>query len=137
MQPGVVADLEAQHDAAARAQRDAETELQYLLVDGLEHFLGDAAKLAEAAEGQLAALAPAVADAARAHQVAQLEYAKLAKAIATTLEERDREQGVYPPPSRYQRATQVPAFPLPLVSEYVARPAGAQEIVSPDVAQAA
>lgn len=126
--PRALAEQEAAIAAAARARRDAETELHYLLVDQLPTFLGDAGNLAEDAEAKLAAVAPAVAEAARAHQQAQIEYAKLAKPVAEALRAEDEAQGVYPPEGQYQQATRMPPFPLAVINEYIACPSGVQKL---------
>jgi hypothetical protein len=85
--PRIQEEIESQLDAAARAKRDAETELHYPLLDNLGVFLADAGKLAEAAEAKLGAVAPAVDEAARAHQVAALDHAKLATPLTDAIRE--------------------------------------------------
>jgi hypothetical protein len=120
------AESEAAVDRANRAERDARTELEYLLKDELATFLADAAVLSEAAAGQRAALALPIAEARTTAQKAALEFAKLAPALAATLRERDEAAGTYAPAGLYQRLTRFPPFPIRVDdTEWTARPAGA------------
>jgi hypothetical protein len=134
-----LADADARLEAAARGERDAQTELGYLLKDELGTFLGDARGLAKEAEAKLGALAPAIAEVHAVWQAAALEYARLSPAVAEALRERDRAAGVDRPAGHYEQLVRMPAFPLPIIrGEPKARPAAVDELVAkPEKARAA
>jgi hypothetical protein len=120
------AECDVSIDRAARAERDARTELEYLLLDELATFCDDAAVLSEAAQGQFSALELPIEQAQRAAQVAQVAWSKLGPALSAKLRERDEATGTYSPVSVYQRLTAFPSFPVQISDpNWSARPAGA------------
>jgi hypothetical protein len=123
-------------DNAARGERDARTELGFLLIDNLGVFARDAQKFSEAAQGQLAALAEPIAQAQTAWQAAQLEWARLSSALRDTLQDVDEKRGVYAPMSRYSVLIKMPPFPYPPVGEIRAAPAGVALLSRPAKAAA-
>lgn len=106
------AEHEQMIEAAARVKRDAQTQLDYLLIDELATFCRDAAALSEAAKGQFSALVPAIAEAISTSQKAQREWAYLAPALRTVLRERDEAAGIYRDASYYSQMSKFPPFPI-------------------------